>query len=258
MKPDSGEIVLGQTTKFGYFTQNNLNPPAGQRVIDIVKEVAEYIEMGKQMQSASVFLNYFGFHHGLQHSYYENLSGGEKRKLQLLLTLLEKPNFLILDEPTNDLDIYTLEKLEEFLSDFKGCLVIVSHDRYFLDKLADHLFVFKGNGEIKDFVGSYSDYREMMIIQENLKKREARKEKKVPVRKEERNKNKATYKERKEFEALEVNIENLETEKAVLLEKMNSGKLQNTEFQEVASRYGQIEKELEVMEMRWLELSEKM
>ena len=258
IKPDSGDIILGQTTKFGYFTQANLKPVPGQRVIDIVKEVAEYIEMGKKLQSASVFLNYFGFHQDLQHSYYENLSGGEKRKLQLLLTLLEKPNFLILDEPTNDLDIYTLEKLEAFLADFKGCLMVVSHDRYFLDKLSDHLFVFKGKGEIKDFVGNYSDYREMMIIQENLQKREARKEKKTVVHKENKNKNKATYKERKEFEALEIRIEDLEKEKAILLEKMNSGKLQNAEFQEVAMRYAEIEKDLEEKEMRWLELSEKM
>ena len=249
---------MGQTTKFGYFTQNNLVIDPSLRVLDVVKEIAEYIEMGKEELSASVFLNHFGFNHGLQHSYYESLSGGEKRKLQLLITLIKNPNFLILDEPTNDLDIYTLEKLEEFLADFKGCLIIVSHDRYFLDKLSDHLFVFQGNGKIKDFVGSYSDYRELEIIRENLKKKEIRKEKKTTEPIVKQKKRKASYKEKKEFESLEMEIESLETEKSELLEKMNSGKLSPEDFQVASSRYGKIEKELEEKEMRWLELSELM
>ncbi len=258
ISPDSGEIVRGLTTRFGYFTQNNLVIDPSTRVLDVVKEIAEYIEMGKEELSASVFLDHFGFNHSLQHSYYESLSGGEKRKLQLLITLIKNPNFLILDEPTNDLDIYTLEKLEEFLADFKGCLIIVSHDRYFLDKLSDHIFVFQGNGKIKDFVGSYSDYRELEIIQENIKRKEVRKEKKTTEPIVKQKKLKATYKEKKEFESLEAEMENLEVEKSKLIEEMNSGSLSPEEFQKASTRYAKVEENLEEKEMRWLELSELM
>ena len=256
-QPDKGEIITGQTTKFGYFTQQNLKVNPEAKIIDIVKDVAEYIITGKEKISASVFLNRFGFDNELIHSQFQSLSGGEKRKLQLLLTLLENPNFLILDEPTNDLDIFTLEKLEEFLKDFPGCLLIVSHDRYFLDKLSDHLFLFSGNGKIKDFYGSYSDYKILKDLQEREKKTE-RKEKKERKKPPARNTLKATYKEKKEFEALEKEIEALEQEKEDIIGKMNSGQLLPEEFKDVSIRLKEIEHLLETKEMRWLELSEKM
>jgi ATP-binding cassette subfamily F protein uup len=257
LSPDTGEIVLGQTTRFGYFTQDALKVDPSLRVLEIVKEIAEYVQIGKESQAVSIFLTHFGFSHTLQHSYYESLSGGEKRKLQLLITLIKNPNFLILDEPTNDLDIYTLEKLEDFLLDYKGCLLIVSHDRYFLDKLADHLFLFKGNGKVKDFVGNYSDYQEMRLIEENQKKKAAKKAK-PPIAKIQRAKDKPTYKEIKEFERLEVEIEDMEEEKARIMDEMNSGNLAPDVFRDVSIRYSEIERLLEEKELRWLELSEKM
>ncbi len=257
LSPDTGEIVLGQTTRFGYFTQDALKVDPSLRVLEIVKEIAEYVQIGKESQAVSIFLTHFGFSRTLQHSYYESLSGGEKRKLQLLITLIKNPNFLILDEPTNDLDIYTLEKLEDFLLDYKGCLLIVSHDRYFLDKLADHLFLFKGNGKVKDFVGNYSDYQEMRLIEENQKKKAAKKAK-PPIAKIQRAKDKPTYKEIKEFERLEVEIEDMEEEKARIMDEMNSGNLAPDVFRDVSIRYSEIERLLEEKELRWLELSEKM
>ncbi|MCD6180105.1 MAG: ABC-F family ATP-binding cassette domain-containing protein [Bacteroidales bacterium] len=258
IQPDSGEIIVGETTRFGYFTQTGIQLQDDMRVLEIVKEIAEFIDMGKTQISAAQFLFHFGFSHNLQHSFFSSLSGGEKRKLHLVLTLLKNPNFLILDEPTNDLDLFTLGRLEEFLLDFQGCLLIVSHDRYFLDRLSDHLFIFKGNGKIKDFVGNYSDYREMQVFEasEEKKAEKANKKANVSPKTATAKVHKASFKERKEFEKLEEDIANLETEKEELINRMNSGELSSDKLQKVSKRFEQLSEELEEKEMRWLELSE--
>ena len=261
ISPDKGSIIAGDTTRFGYYTQKGLETKEDLKIIDIVKEVAEVIEMGKTSFGAAQFLFYFGFSYSLQQSYYRNLSGGERRKLYLVITLMKNPNFLILDEPTNDLDIFTLNKLEEFLLTFQGCLIIVSHDRYFLDKLSDHLFIFKGNGDIQDFVGNYSDYRELKALKEAQIKKEKREERKTEENKSTKPKktsNKPTYKEQKEFEKLEADMPDLEVEKDSLLNKMNSGYLSPEDFNDTSKKYQDICDKLDEMEMRWLELSEKM
>jgi ATP-binding cassette subfamily F protein uup len=258
IQPDSGEVVIGETTRFGYFTQSGIQSRDDMRVIELVKEIAEYIDMGKTQITASQFLFHFGFSHSLQHSFFSSLSGGEKRKLHLVLTLLKNPNFLILDEPTNDLDLFTLGRLEEFLLEFQGCLLIVTHDRYFLDRLADHLFIFQGNGKIKDFVGNYSDYREMQVFEASEEKKAEKANKKAiaPPKAVSAKPRKASFKEQKEFEKLEKNIANIETEKEELINKMNSGELSPDKLQEVSKRFEQLSEELEEKEMRWLELSE--
>lgn len=258
IQPDSGEVIAGETTRFGYFTQSGIQHQDDMRVLEIVKEIAEYIDMGKNQISAAQFLFHFGFSHNLQHSFFSSLSGGEKRKLHLVLTLLKNPNFLILDEPTNDLDLFTLGRLEEFLLDFQGCLLIVSHDRYFLDRLADHLFIFKGNGNIKDFVGNYSDFREMQVFEASEEKKAEKANKKVsaPTKAASVKPKKASFKEQKEFEKLEEEIANLEAEKEELINQMNSGELSPDMFQNVSKRFEQLSEELEEKEMRWLELSE--
>ena len=258
IQPDSGEVIVGETTRFGYFTQNGIQDQDDMRVLEIVKEIAEYIDMGKNQIAAAQFLFHFGFSHSLQHSFFSSLSGGEKRKLHLVLTLLKNPNFLILDEPTNDLDLFTLGRLEEFLLDFQGCLLIVSHDRYFLDRLADHLFVFKGNGAIKDFVGNYSDFREMQIFEANEERKAEKANKKVvaPPKTVSAKPRKASFKEQKEFEKLEEELANLESEKEELINQMNSGELSPDKLQEVSKRFEQLSEELEEKEFRWLELSE--
>lgn len=258
--PDSGEIILGETTRFGYFTQSGIQLQDDMRVLEIVKEIADQIEMGNSTISAAQFLFHFGFSHNLQHSFFSNLSGGEKRKLHLVITLLKNPNFLILDEPTNDLDLFTLGRLEEFLLEFKGCLLIVSHDRYFLDRLADHLFIFNGQGNIKDFVGNYSDYREMQEIESSEEKKAEKASRKVepPVKTPSEKPRKATYKEQREYEAIELEIAQLEKEKESILEQMNSGELSPDELQSISKRFEQLSQELENKEFRWLELSEIM
>lgn len=258
--PDSGEIILGETTRFGYFTQSGIQLQDDMRVLEIVKEIADQIEMGNSTISAAQFLFHFGFSHNLQHSFFSNLSGGEKRKLHLVITLLKNPNFLILDEPTNDLDLFTLGRLEEFLLEFKGCLLIVSHDRYFLDRLADHLFIFNGQGHIKDFVGNYSDYREMQEIESSEEKKAEKASRKVepPVKTPSEKPRKATYKEQREYEAIELEIAQLEKEKESILEQMNSGELSPDELQSISKRFEQLSQELENKEFRWLELSEIM
>lgn len=258
LQPDMGEVVIGETTRFGYFTQDGIKVRDDMRVLEIVKEVADYIDMGDTQIPASQFLYHFGFSYEIQHSFFNSLSGGEKRKLHLILTLLKNPNFLILDEPTNDLDLFTLGRLEEFLLGFKGCLLIVSHDRYFLDRLADHLFVFKGNGIITDFIGNYFDYRQMTeLTQAEEKKAEkvAKKESSTP-KEAPKQKRKASYKEQKEFEQLSNDIEQLETEKEQLLEAMNSGTLSPEELQNTSLRFNHLSEELDEKELRWLELSE--
>lgn len=257
MKADSGEVIVGETTKFGYYTQNGLVAKEDLRVIEIVKEVAEVVQMGGNSIGAAQFLFYFGFSYSMQQNYYKNLSGGERRKLYLVLTLMHNPNFLILDEPTNDLDIFTLSKLEEFLENFKGCLIIVSHDRYFLDKLCDHLFIFEGEGKIKDFVGNYSDFREMKDIEELIAKNKKKAEKPIVVSPKKQASQKASYKETKEFEKLEEEMPIIEKEKEELMTQLNSGSLSPDELNECSKKYQELSDQLDEMELRWLELSEK-
>jgi len=256
MKADSGDIIIGETTKFGYYTQNGLVAKDQLRVIEIVKEVAEVVEMGGNSIGAAQFLFYFGFSYSMQQSYYKNLSGGERRKLYLVLTLMHNPNFLILDEPTNDLDIFTLSKLEEFLENFKGCLIIVSHDRYFLDKLCDHLFIFEGQGKIKDFVGNYSDFREMKDIEELIAKNKKKAKKPIIAAPKKQASQKASYKETKEFEKLEEDMPLIEKEKEEMMSQLNSGSLSPDELNECSKKYQELSDQLDEMELRWLELSE--
>ncbi len=257
LKQDKGKISVGQTVVFGYFSQEPIQLKEDKRVLDAVKDVAEYVKLDKMELSASQFLNHFGFSHSVQYNNISTLSGGERRRLQLLMVLMKNPNFLILDEPTNDLDIQTLNALEDFLNDFKGCLLIISHDRYFLDNLTDHLFVFEGKGKIKDFPGNYTEY----VL--TKKKAEAHKKKIEKPKKENAKYNsktetrhKPTYKETREFENLETEISRLETEKNILLEKMNKGEGSPEDFLSYSLRYTEIENLLEEKSNRWLELSD--
>ncbi len=257
LRQDRGKISIGQTIVFGYFSQEPLQLKEDRRVVDAVKDVAEVVRMGKNEMSASQFLNYFGFSHSEQYNYVSSLSGGERRRLQLLMVLIKNPNFLILDEPTNDLDIQTLNSLEDFLADFKGCLLIISHDRYFLDTLTDHLFVFEGEGKIRDFPGNYTEYalkkKKELLQQKKAEKPKPRIEKPVPDADAAR---KLTYREAREFEALEQEIEMLEAEKGAILEKLNGGEGSAEDFAQYGIRYNEIEKLLEEKTDRWLELSE--
>ena len=254
-RPDLGSLKTGQTIVFGYFSQMNPDIKEGKRVIEVVKDVAEEIVMGNAPSvSASQFLFYFGFDHNTQYNYYSNLSGGEKRRLHLCLTLIKNPNFLILDEPTNDLDIDTLNVLEEFLIGYPGCLLVATHDRAFLDKIADHIFVFEGNGKVKDCYSNYSAYRLQKLKEENLEKAAAKPEEK-PV-KTKAPSNKPTFKQKQEYEKLTDDIAQLEKEKAEMLEIMNSGNADPKKLTEASTRYSEITNQLEELEMRWLELSE--
>lgn len=258
LKPDSGNIVVGQTVQFGFYTQNGLTESDDRRVIEIIKDVAEviHLENGKEM-TATQFLRHFGFDDTTQYNYYGNLSGGERRRLYLLKVLMANPNFLILDEPTNDLDIYTLEILEEFLENYKGCLIIVSHDRSFMDDLVDHLFVFEGNGKIRDYHSNYTDY----IKQKEHEQRIATQQKREEKPKYERSKAvaKPTYKQKQEYEQLSNEIEALEREKSELEQMMNSGT--ETDYEKLnswATRIGEIRELIDEKELRWLELDEIM
>ena len=258
LKPDSGNIVVGQTVQFGFYTQNGLTESDDRRVIEIIKDVAEviHLENGKEM-TATQFLRHFGFDDTTQYNYYGNLSGGERRRLYLLKVLMANPNFLILDEPTNDLDIYTLEILEEFLENYKGCLIIVSHDRSFMDDLVDHLFVFEGNGKIRDYHSNYTDY----IKQKEHEQRIATQQKREEKPKYERTKSvtKPTYKQKQEYEQLTNEIETLEKEKSDLEQLMNSGT--ETDYEKLnswATRIGEIRELIDEKELRWLELDEIM
>ena len=256
-RPDSGRVVAGQTLVVGYYSQEGLVQIEDQRIIDIVKDIAEEIPLGKGSVSASQFLDYFGFTFPNQYNYFSSLSGGEKRRLFLLMQFLRQPNFLILDEPTNDLDVFTLTLLENFLISYPGCLIIVSHDRYFMDKIVEHVFVFEGNGVIKDYFGNYSEYyREKLAEEQELKsKQKQEKDSKVESRVKEVSK-KPTFKQQKEYDALTKEIENLEVERSGILEKMNSGASSNEELQQLSARYTELEKHLEVTENKWLELAE--
>lgn len=259
IKPDSGKLEIGETVKFGYYSQEGLKFDEQMRVIDVVKDIAEVVDLGNgKTLTVSQFLQYFLFSPEKQYSYVYKLSGGEKRRLYLCTILMKSPNFLILDEPTNDLDIQTLQILEEYLQNFKGCVIVVSHDRYFMDKIVDHLFVFKGNGVIKDFPGNYTDYREWKTEyekrQKNIKKAEEEKKAKPEPKK---NKNKMTFAEKKEFEALEKEINDLENEKKQLEEEISSGTLPIDELTKKSERIGTIMELVDEKTFRWLELSEK-
>lgn len=257
LRPDSGRVIVGQTIQFGFYTQGGMTARPDMRVIDIVKEVAERIELdnGKDM-SAHQFLSYFGFDDMTQYNYFENLSGGERRRLYLLKVLMANPNFLILDEPTNDLDIYTLEILEQFLKDYKGCLVIVSHDRSFMDHIVDHIFVFEGEGKIRDYHSNYTDYlaaRNAQRRSESLQKREE----KPRYERTRTDKPRATYKQQKEYEALTTEIDALNQEKQQLESLLSSGAETDVDKLTTAShRIGEIIAALDEKELRWLELDE--
>jgi ATP-binding cassette subfamily F protein uup len=247
--------------RFGYFSQEGLQFDEQQKVIDVVRDIAEYIDLGGGKHfTASQFLQYFLFTPEQQHNYVYKLSGGERRKLYLCTVLMKNPNFLVLDEPTNDLDIVTLQILEEYLQDFPGCVIVVSHDRYFMDKVVDHLLVFKGDGEIKDFPGNYTQYREW----QSLQPRESAQTKETPSVKENKQnretqptgKRKMTYKEKREFEQLEKDIEKLESEQQSIEEALCSGTLSVEELTEKSKRLPLLKDELDEKSMRWLELSE--
>ena len=264
LKPTSGRVVVGQTIQFGYYTQAGMSAPEDRRVIDLVKDIAEEIEIeGGKSLSAHQFLTYFGFDGTTQFNYFGNLSGGERRRLYLLQVLMANPNFLILDEPTNDLDLYTLQILEQFLRTYKGCLIIVSHDRSFMDHIVDHLFVFEGNGKIKDYHSNYTQYRlEKLREQKEQKKSAASTKENKAVQKNSPSlpsKRKATYKEQKEYEALTAEIESLTNEKAELEQKLSDSSLTDaTEITCASTRIGELMTLLDEKELRWLELDELM
>ena len=264
--PDEGRFDIGDTVRFGYFSQEGLQFNEQQKVIDVVRDIAEYIDMGGGKHfSASQFLQYFLFTPEQQHNYVYKLSGGERRKLYLCTVLMKNPNFLVLDEPTNDLDIVTLQILEEYLQDFPGCVIVVSHDRYFMDKVVDHLLVFKGDGEIKDFPGNYTQYRDWQTLQpkeakETSPSRESRDPRESRESRDSRlsrdSKRKMTYKEKTEFERLEKEIAALEAEQKQLEEALCSGTLSIDELTEKSKRLPLLKDELDEKSLRWLELSE--
>lgn len=258
--PDSGKFDIGETVKFGYFSQEGLKFNEQQKVIDIIKDIAEYIDLGggKHM-TASQFLQHFMFTPEQQHNYVYKLSGGEKRKLYLCTVLMHNPNFLVLDEPTNDLDIQTLQVLEEYLQDFPGCVIIISHDRYFMDKIIDHLLVFEGQGRIKDFPGNYTQYREWANLQPQEKTSTASNSKEDnDPKKNYRNdtKRKLSYKEKREFEQLEEEIIQLEEEQKALEDALSGSELSVEEITEKSKRLACLKNELDEKSFRWLELSE--
>ena len=258
-QPDEGRIVIGETVRFGYFSQEGLKFDEQQKVIDVVRDIAEEVDLGSGRRlSASQFLQHFLFTPEQQHNYVYKLSGGEKRKLYLCTVLMRNPNFLVLDEPTNDLDIVTLQILEEYLQDFPGCVIVVSHDRYFMDKVVDHLLVFKGQGEIKDFPGNYTQYREWQALQPKESASAAQKPAKVTTdtRSERETKRKMSFKEKREFEQLEKDIATLEDEKKQIEDALSSGTLSVDEITQMSKRLPLLNDELDEKSMRWLELSE--
>lgn len=260
-QPDSGKVNIGDTVIFGNYAQQGLVIKDDMRVIEFVKNIAENFPLANGGSlSASQFLTLFLFPPEQQYTYVSSLSGGEKRRLHLLTILFRNPNFLILDEPTNDLDLPTLAVLEQFLTDFQGCLLIVSHDRYFMDRLVDHLFVFEGDGVIRDYPGNYSQFR----VDEMIREAEGRKKEPaapVIVLQEEapkkQNSPRLTYKERKEFDQLAQDLKNLETEKKTITDKISSSTLPYNELQKISSRILEIDALLDEKELRWLELSER-
>ena len=255
---DEGRIVIGDTVKFGYFSQEGLQFNDNQKVIDIVRDIAEYVELGGGKKlSASQLLQYFLFTNEQQYNYVYKLSGGERRKLYLCTVLMRNPNFLVLDEPTNDLDIVTLQILEEYLQDFPGCVIVVSHDRYFMDKVVDHLLVFKGQGEIKDFPGNYTQYREWASLEDSRESRsssDSRETSKPSYRHDDRRR--LSYKEKREMEQLEKDIAALEAEKKQIEEALCGGTTSVDEITAMSKRLPVLNDELDEKSMRWLELSD--
>ena len=272
VQPDSGKFDIGETVRFGYFSQEGLKFREDQKVIDVITEIADYIDLGNgKHMTASQFLQFFLFTPEEQHNYVYKLSGGEKRKLYLCTVLMRNPNFLVLDEPTNDLDIQTLQVLEEYLQDFAGCVIVVSHDRYFMDKVVDHLLVFKGEGEIQDFPGNYTQYRDWSRLQEKDEAEKAAAVAKTTASNSTstsdgtgtakrdanfENKRKMSYKEKREYEQLTQEIDKLTEEQKKLEEALCSGTLSVEELTEKSKRLPEIKDELDEKEMRWLELAE--
>ena len=256
-KPDSGTLDIGETVRFGYYSQEGLQFNEQMKVIDVITDIAEVIELGNGKRlTASQFLQHFLFTPETQHSYVYKLSGGERRRLYLCTVLMRNPNFLVLDEPANDLDIVTLQVLEEYLQNFKGCVIVVSHDRYFMDKVVDHLLVFKGQGDIRDFPGNYSDYRDWKLAKAEHEKEAAKPKEEKTQRVRLNDKRRMTFKERKEFEQLEKEIAALEEEKKQIEDALCSGTLSVDELTEKSKRLPLLNDELDEKTMRWLELSE--
>jgi len=258
LQPDSGTIDVGETISFGYYRQDGISFNPGDRVIDVIKEIAEVVDMGNgNRMTASQFLNYFLFPPETQFNFVEKLSGGEKRRLYLCTILMRNPNFLILDEPTNDLDIMTLNVLEDYLRNFQGCAIVVSHDRFFMDKIVDHMFVFEGEGLIKDFPGNYSDYRDWVEAKEKEQRVPEKKEKVAKPKPVKEGARKLSFNEKRELTQLETEIASLEAEKRVIETAMNSGDCPAEELVVKSQRHGEIRDLLDEKEMRWLELSDQ-
>lgn len=256
LRPDSGRIITGQTIQFGFYTQDGLTEKDDRRVVEIIRDVAEVIRLqdGKEL-SATQFLRHFGFDDTTQYNYYGNLSGGERRRLYLLKVLIANPNFLILDEPTNDLDIYTLEILERFLLSYQGCLIIVSHDRSFVDNIVDHLFVFEGGGKIRDFPGNYTQYLQKRNSEQRAQSLQKKNEKPQYERK--KNNNKPSYKQQQEYQQLTTELQQLETEKKNLEQKLaNSDGASHEQLSQWSQRIGEVLALIDEKELRWLELDE--
>lgn len=258
--PDSGKFDIGETVRFGYFSQEGLQFNNDEKVIDVITDIADYIDLGGgRHMTASQFLNYFMFTPEQQHNYVYKLSGGERRKLYLCTVLMRNPNFLVLDEPTNDLDIQTLQVLEQYLEDFPGCVIVVSHDRYFMDKVVDHLLIFKGEGVVKDFPGNYTQYREWSALKSKEdSEKEKSKTEKAPAKKDYHHdtRRRMSYKEKREFEQLTADIEKLENEQKQLEMELCSGQLSVEELTEKSKRLPKLKDELDEKSMKWLELSE--
>ncbi|MFT3752927.1 MAG: ATP-binding cassette domain-containing protein [Paludibacter sp.] len=268
VKPDSGSFDIGETVVFGYYSQDGLAFDEQMKVIDVVQDIAEEVNLGNgKKMSASQFLQHFLFTPETQHNYVYKLSGGERRRLHLCTVLMRNPNFLVLDEPTNDLDIVTLNVLEDYLQSFKGCVIVVSHDRYFMDKVVDHLLVFKGNAELKDFPGNYTDFREWNELQEDIEREERKKQETKSKSQDSKAQNteretqntkqrKLSFKEKQEFEALEREIPELETEKADIENQLASGSLSSDAIIKASQRHAELNDLIDEKTMRWLELSE--
>lgn len=258
LQPDTGEVETGETVVFGYYRQEGIKIDDSKKVIDVISDIAEDVSLGNgQSMSAAQFLRYFLFPNEMHYVPVSKLSGGEKKRLFLMTVLIKNPNFLILDEPTNDLDIFTLNVLEDYLQNFKGCVVVVSHDRYFIDKVTDHLFVFEGDGNIKDFPGDYTDYQEYKKEQDRQKVKAEKKAAPAPKPKPVAPKTKKlSFKEKRELEQIEQALENLESEKETLQNELNTGNLASDVLIEKSAKLSQVLEQLEEKEMRWLELKE--
>ncbi len=263
IRPDGGKIIIGDTIVFGYYTQAGINLKQDKRVIDVIRDIAEYLPLAKGKLTAAALLERFLFSRKQQQVFVSQLSGGEKRRLYLLTVIMENPNFLILDEPTNDLDILTLNVLEEFLFEFNGCLIVVSHDRYFMDKIVDHLFIFEGDGKIKDYLGNYSEYRasrKAKLLEEQRSKRENRKsieksQKQIEVKKAESQG--LSRDDKKEVKRLEKQIEKLEEEKNKIIASFNQPDLSPEKIETLSKTLAEVKDQLEEKEMRWMELADQ-